>query len=360
MFFCFAKKNDIPKIITHIKLFFGKNYYGANKKFFYWLYKKNPYLKMWNKNADCSVALIKSKKGKILCISCFLPWEVICSGKKYLAIWDIEWLNVSKKKGLGRKIIKYLEKYFDLYLGFGYNSLAARGYKKLKYNLFGEIDRKICIISKLKLYKLLKRLGGNRKVVLPRQAKVSFVKYKIISSLKQISSRPFYVYNKNNCISTKSKELLEWRYLRHPFIKYKLITTNYNDLAVCRSEKVRDTKQKILRILEIFPNSNKKNQIVNAILYFAKKNNFTLVDFFCVSKYMSDKIIGKKFISFKKHRKFNIPYLFNPIESRDRKSINFVYKNIKNIPYQPNKFYATKGDGDQDVMLNTDYITKIL
>lgn len=360
MIFKLAEQKDIPKILSELKRFFGKNYYGANKRFFNWLYKKNPYLKIWNKNATFSVALLKSSKGKILCISCFLPWEVMCKGKKYSAMWDIEWLNVSKTKGLGRKIIKSLEKYFDLYLGFGYNSLAARGYKKLKYSLFGEIDRKIYIISKLRLNKLLEPLNGNKKIIFPNQIKVPFRKYKFVKSLKQISNQPFSEYSKKNYISAKSKELLEWRYLRHPFIKYKFLTSNYNDLAVLRDEVVRGTRQKVLRILEIFPTAKSRNQIVNAVLSYAKKSNFILVDFFCVSRFQSDKVLGKKFMSFERHRKFDIPYLFNPVERRTRKSINFVYKKIKNMPFKPSEFYATKGDGDQDVLLNTDYVTKKL
>jgi hypothetical protein len=89
--------------------------------------------------------------------------------------------------------------------------------------------------------------------------------------------------------------------------------------------------------------------------------NCVLADFFCVSKGYCDEVCRPPFIGLSEHREYSVPMLFQPIEVRERKSMNMVLdcdSEFKKVSFE--EFYATKGDGDQDQSINEDYRTASL
>ena len=84
-----------------------------------------------------------------------------------------------------------------------------------------------------------------------------------------------------------------------------------------------------------------------------------MVDFFCAHDAWSSRLPAA-FIRPNEHRTHNLPYLLQPPEWRERRSINLLSlrnrakrRSLKPLPC--GQIYLTKGDGAQDIALNQGY-----
>lgn len=347
--------------------FYGKNYWGADDKFFEWMYFKNP-----NKSLLCDKDkysfLIFKDKNEILALDSFYCEIIIYRNKKYLAIWDIEWNNFSNIKGLGSQLVQKMHILCDVYLGYGYNSLSYKSFKKLDCNYIEEIERYVLIFEpdilkdilnipkNSEYYDFYKFSANNIKLV----DNINYIK---ISDISKIENKYYIDYlSRFEMAINKNVDYINWRYLSHPYIEYDIISTDTNGkcgIAVVRKEFIKNYKYCVVRILDFFPTFGNEKKLLGGIINYCQKQKAILVDFFCVSQKIKEKIDMFPFLPLTKHRQFFIPRLFQPLEIRERQSINFVYKILnKEIENSAiNDLYATKGDGDQDIKVNREYQT---
>jgi len=349
--------------------FYGPNYWGADDKFFQWMYFDNP-----NKSLICDkdeyTFLIFKENNDILAIDSFYCDNIIYKNKKYIGVWDIEWNNFSNIKGLGRKLVEKIHTLCDIYLGYGYNSLSYKSFQKLECSFIEEIERFVLIFEPDILCDILNISKNSDKYNFYKYSANNIEKPKndflLINDISIIYSK---YYNDNllrfEIMVDKNIDYLKWRYEMHPYIKYDIISTDdnaENGLAILKTEQICGYDYNVVRILDLLPTFGNEKKLLSAIIQYCKDKKAILADFFCVSKTLKSKIDMSPFVSLEEHRKYQIPRLFQPIEIRDRQSINFVYK-ILNSKISNNvidNFYATKGDGDQDIKVNKEYKTVIL
>jgi hypothetical protein len=144
----------------------------------------------------------------------------------------------------------------------------------------------------------------------------------------------------------RSKSFLRWRFINHPNKKYYIIASDNQaskGIAICHVESLSDFS--ILRVMDLMPKTGHEKDLIKLVLNFAKQKKCILADFFCTHKYIS-KICMYPFISFNKHKKYNIPYLFNPVEIRENKSFNLYISNFMN---NYKDLYCTKSDGETEL-----------
>jgi len=355
----FIEEKDLEQYILILQDFFGKNYYGAKKEFIQWQYKNS----VFQRDKDNYSILAAFKNENILAIDAFLPWKFIIDGKEKSGNWDIEWLNNSKIKGLGRKLVEKVSDSADIYCGYGYNSYSENAYKKINFQLNNEIERRIAFLNEKKCLELFEN-NYNSSFIKENIVHKKSSKYYIHTSIKSISDNYWKsLINDKRVISYKGLDYLEWRFFSHPYIGYKIISNKQNaedGIAVLRIEQIKNKDEKIVRIVDIMPVKGKEKLLQDAIFSYCYKMNIVFVDFYCVSYSIAKKICPEPFISIEQHKEFDIPMLFQPIEIRKRKSINFVLNNNSNIIFDFEDIYATKADSDQDIYLNTDYKTVLL
>lgn len=353
------EENDIEQYIEVLQDFFGKNYYGAQKKFIQWQYKNSVFQK---EKKEYSI-LAAFKDDKIMAIDAYLPWKFYIDGKECTAVWDIEWLNNSKIKGLGRKLVKKVNESVDLYCGYGYNSYSLKAYENMNFVLNDEIERKIAFLDRDKCLELFSN-GYNNAFISSNIANVPEEPFYLHDTIDNISSHYWQNLLQNTKVTShKNLDYVQWRFFEHPYIHYTVISNDpiaQNGIAVLRIEQIKNSAHKIARIVDLMPVKDQEQKLLNAIITFCYQREIIFIDFYCISYKIAKTICPKPFISLNEHKQYNIPMLFQPIEIRERKSINFVLNKNIDLSFSFDDIYATKADSDQDVYLNTDYKTVLL
>lgn len=349
--------------------FYGINYWGADEKYFKWQYFDGPNKKLViDENKYCG--LLFQENDNILAFDMFYPDIISIDSNKFICIWDIEWNNFSSIKGLGSKLVNNLQNYCDIYLGYGCNSLSTKSFSKLGYKFVNEIERLVAILDYEILCDLMKinRESEEFKFYQKHSQITKCSKtnnFFILDKIEKLDEKYIFDHLRRfNVTIYKNLDYIEWRYFKHPYLKYDIISSDNetsSGIAILRLENILNTEFYVTRILDFFPTIGNERRLLNTILNYSYFNKSLLIDFFCVSTKLSKKFEITPFLNLAEHRKFNIPRLFQPLEIRNRKSINLVY-NISNkkIDFDISDLYSTKSDGDQDVKVNLEYKTKIL
>ncbi len=357
--FRYLEEKDIDQYIEIVKEFFGENYYGSKKEFLKWQYKDSPF----QKDKDHYSIYAAFDNDKILAIDAFLAWKFYCEGKELDAVWDIEWLNNSKIKGLGRELVKQVATETELYCGYGYNSYSKNAYTKMDFRLNDEIERKIAFLNEERCLSLFEN-SENKEFISENIAPNPKKQYFLHTKIDSIGDFYWIDFLKNKkVVSYKGLDYLEWRFFNHPYIDYKIISSDQetkNGIAALRIETIKGHDDKIARIVDLMPVKGSESALIESIISFCLENDIIFIDFYCISYSISEEICPRPFISIKEHKKYDIPMLFQPMEIRERKSLNFVFNNNIDIEIIDEDIYATKADSDQDVFLNPDYKTVLL
>ena len=150
---------------------------------------------------------------------------------------------------------------------------------------------------------------------------------------------------------------LNWRYSRHPKLKYRIFTAeNQGDIvgyAVTRTEVTSEnnTEFKIGRIIDLVAFEYSEECIIRMIsnLY----SDAVFIDFFLTGEHYSKSLDNAGFLNTKSHNMDSLPYRFQPLERRSR-GINFLIyideemMDMKDEISDINNWYITRGEGDQD------------
>ena len=364
--FKFIDEHHIDQCIGLLRSFFGPNYYGADKKYVAWQYRDSIFKTTLAGKDEYSI-LAAMKGNEILALDAFLPWKTMVNGQAVTTIWDIEWLNAAKIRGIGRALVQALRSMGDIYCGYGLNSLSRTAYDKLGYSIRDHIERKIAFLDGKTCMSLFSTEGDKKKddFIASHTVDLFNIPYCIIQDVSNIADT--YWINqleRFDCVSYKGVDYLQWRFINHPYLTYYIIALDEraeHGLAVVRPEKIKGHREIVLRILDMLPVPGCEHDLARAVITFGKKNGAILADYFCASAKYADCVCPEPFISFSEHVHYDIPMLFQPIEVRERKSINMVMdcsEKYKHMSFE--NFFATKADSDQDVYLNEDYKTVLI
>ncbi|MDQ7822768.1 MAG: hypothetical protein RDV48_08255 [Candidatus Eremiobacteraeota bacterium] len=360
----FATENESNKCNKILVDLYGKNYYGVDARFIKW--KKASPFKLPQENAN-SLFMIAVENSNVLALQSFLPSKVIVEGKEFQAIWTTEWINISNIKGLGRNVFRALQTHANINCFFGANSFSANACTKIGWEIINNIERMLYVINKEKLCELFGYKPKSEQFYFVNE-KFPFVKdvnHFVCEDINIISDRYFSeAISRFSSLSYRGLDFIEWRYYRHPYLKYFVISLDAygkSGIAVLRVEQVKDSSLNVVRVLDILPSRGFEEDLAIAIITFGKKNNAVLVDFFCVSSKYARELCPFPYLGLDEHISYDIPMLFQPIEVRERKSINFAI-DMPSCPkgFDLKSFYATKSDAEQDVALNDDYKTPII
>ncbi len=234
----YINSKTIEQVKAILKKFFGQSYYGADDRFMQWFYFDSPFKTQMVKEDEYSILAFVDENENVLALDAFLPWQTMVNGKEVLTIWDIEWLNCSSIKGLGREIVKNLRGRTEIYCGYGMNSLSKSAFGKIGFPMKDEIERKIAVLNVEKCVELFTKTEDQSE----------FIKNHFSGSSKCEKSE-FVELNKEHKLSTKywldhlvrcpitsfkDPAAIEWRYLKHPYIDYHLIAPASGVIVVLR------------------------------------------------------------------------------------------------------------------------------
>lgn len=370
------KLSEHDQIQVFFEGFYGINYCEVEYLYYKWLHYDNPLKSINASDDECTSFAAFQDNSIISCIN-YVPMELYVDRKPYHSCWSVGWLTKDGYSGVSGLLLRKHFYKFNYYMSMG----ATQWVKTIYTQQFGfeyqhNIGRAIMIGASDNLISLLK---CNKDITI---INIDLIDKWYTETLKA-AENGHYVFIKeigalngqywhdhlNRCKATVSKDsaYINWRYFQHPHITYEIISTDTSQtsgIAVLRVETIRDSESRIVRMVEFLPTENNEGLLAQAVARYLIDKQALFLDFFCGSRYYLDRYFVSPFLLEKDHQPFFFPRMFQPLEWRERYSINASFGRNGRINALPkihlDDVYFTKGDPSQDIVLNREYVTRNL
>jgi hypothetical protein len=368
-----VKIDEYLKLKLFFEAYFGDNFFEVEPKHFYWMHNDNP-LKKYVANDDEFTAFAAFDNSSIVSCLLYYPVDFIVDGKNYRSCFTTGLLADKQYTAAGGFLLK---KHFDrtnYHLSLGDTQVTMKILTKqfgFEYN--HNIGRSIMIGSASDTISLLlqkkdltvdnfKEIYQWEDMTLTSAQKASYVEITSIDALRD----HYWNYHKKACRATVSRDktFMKWRYFDHPHIKYDIISPDSSQqkgIAVIRLERIRGSNMKVARMLECLHADDDHDALCCSVAKYLIDKKAVFLDFFCGSRSYLDRSLRSPFLLEKDHSRFPFPRLFQPLEWRERHSLNATFGKVKNKQCPSvclDEVYFTKGEGAQDVFVNEEYFTR--
>lgn len=369
------KISEHEKVKSFFEVYYGNNYCEVDKKYFDWLHKDNPFIET-EAAQDEYTSFAAIENNEILSCINYVPFDMYVDSKPYRSTWSVGWLTQKNNSVISGLLLKKNFSRFNFYMSMG----ATNWVKTIYTTQFGfeynhNIPRVVQVINSEKTEYLLRRNAENHLEDISKiyewgnhSKRISKNRtHKLIDKISEIDEEYWNHHLKSNYATMcKNKKYLKWRYLDHPDFNYSIITGSQGvniGYAVLRLEKVRDSDVSVSRMLDFLPMKGHSKDLLEAVTNFLFEHDVAFMDFFCGSESFLRNNLSDPIIFHEEHHRFRFPRMFQPLEWRERYSINGSFginsKQKKNLPQiSLDQIYFTKGDPSQDILLNREYVTK--
>ena len=270
-----------------------------------------------------------------------------------LTTWIVK--ESHRNKGIGPKMISYLQTKYDVLLGMGITEDALAVYLRNGFRYLRAIPRFIKVLDWEKIEPYAEYLPLAKKV--DKYWSKQFVSCEYITeeldenSLKDITKN-FY---KESHLFSRDYEYMKWRYFDHPMFEYEVKVVydkEYEDkgvIAVLR-EEISSEGLKILHVVDCFGDNKAMKAAISFILNRAKEKEVAIIDFFSAHSRVNSHFLESGWFSTLDDQFFKFPHLFQPLELREPATTSLIYWAKEDLASlcDLGKLYMTKQDCDFD------------
>lgn len=249
-------------------------------------------------------------------------------------------------RGIGAKILAFIQEHFDILIGMGITEQALGIYMKTGFRFLSSIPR----FLKVKDAEVVEEFGSvsklGKQLIKKWQPQVT---HSFSNRNVDWSQEPDINFEYNGF--DRSPKSLHWRYSCHPYFRYKSISVEGSGKSCFIIFRVESCKNfKIMRIIDILGDQNSYYLALNYIDNYLVENDIALADFFCTSGKVNRHFINANWFSVLDDNCVNFPHLFQPIELRSPATTSMIYwsKGDQLNLSDTSNMYITKADADFD------------
>lgn len=344
---------DIPPLKQLISANFHDRYILLNDEFFNWQYSQNPV-----NHSSYSFKIVKYKQ-KVLGYCGIVPVNM-AFGKKEVKAGALANLMIDKKfrgLGLGLHLLKEVTNEYPICYVNGYSEELKKVCQKVSgWTEMGDLTRMIGVFEKQKIQILVNSSKPFSLLWVPAKADPNL---KVVKKFgKEVDDLWSRVRDRYTITIVRSQQYLNWRYASNPFISYQLVEyiddTVVRGYCVIRIETCIHHGQKfiIARLIDLISEPKAETQMIAGLLSRLQAQHVDIIDYFSSGTFHQQNLLDLGFHESQDAPYQSVPLLFKPIDST-RKAINWVMHrrdlgNEDTFSSDPNNWYITKGDGDQD------------
>lgn len=344
------RKEDFPKLAEFVRKRFHEKYVLSDENFFQWQYRRNPYLD------DFAFFLLEQDKKLYGYIGLApLDYKIGSQTARLNMYANLLVDERARSLGLGTLLIKRAMAAGSPAGICGYTPQSFPIYQKLgHWRALGNFYRYIYIFNQDKVEKLLPEhiaLSHISRPLAPDDDGLSFAPITKFDAAFDAFWRN--IRNRYVVTAERTSAYLNWRYAAHPYLKYEMRVAKRSQeiigFIIYRIERVADFA--IARIVDFVSAPDAEAEILRA---FAAEvaPGVDLIDFMFSGQYYHEALKQLGFFDVYGTAFEHLPMYFNPI-SYSKNYINFCVwlehgTLDKNIFYNHNNWYLTRGDGDQD------------
>ena len=349
------KKSELNKVLEFNAKEYGSRHILANKTYYEWQFSN--YLN----NSDCytSWGLFSKRNNQLLGVFGYFEADYCFFGEKVRAncLCNLIVREDLRSLGFGYLLLERATSLNDLAIDYGIKKEIWTLFEKTGWR--GEnLERFFYVINPLKTRELIGVADGIVASPCLPAIEISGWSFEWIKTAED-SVDDFWSAAKHNYPITieRNSRYLNWRYLHHPLLDYGVFAAKdggvIKSLVVARMEK--PGPYKLVHIVDLVASDNfSARYALIKLIEYCVKNETDWLDFFFSGQFHLPELIELGFFDGSREPYSNMPILFNPIDRTKRTKINFAAKlingelsrlgNWKDL----NKWYTTKGGGDQD------------
>ena len=335
--------------------------YAKDKDVFLWHFEQNPYVK----NFSSSLSIIGAYQAETLVgIISYHPVPLNLFGeRKWCAFWTTWIVNEElRDKAVGiRLLFEFVRLRFDTYFGWYTESHAVPLYKGLGWHHIPLVSRYVRVLFPARLQSLLNSSSDLpsqfRKPESPSSSSTSKV-WEVID-LTEIDWDLLLQYTQTHDSFGPIRELefYQWRYQKCPHFKYHILSTqNSKDeggLLVYRVESVKDTDEKVVRVLDLLGSPSCTTALLCDVIERAREVEALLIDFFYLGSKLNEVLLDCGFLVDEKDGAYEIPFRFQPIDHNHLVHDMVWRENISNSETKMqvadlSNWHVCRGDGKSD------------
>lgn len=347
---------------TEICDFYEKNWNRptclSNSIFYQWQFCDVPYATV---NGDCCIAVCDDKIIAVMGVNSRRFWN----GSLYLNGAELTTWIVHKdyqNQGVGPKILGYLQSKYQILLGLGITDAALSVYMRLGFRYKRAIPRFVKVIDWLAVDKKIGIQSSAKKIDNFWKKNIKYEDY-VCLEFDEENFNKIYSEHQSNCFFyERSFDLIEWRYLKHPFFKYNLKfvankeESNEINFVAYRIDKTASGLN-IMHVTDLFGSQKSTRSTLKFLEDTAANNSIHVIDFYTTNIKQHGDFLRYGWFSTLDDHFFKFPHLFHPLEFREPSTTSMVIwaENESNIYDDFSKIYITKQDADFDrpALINT-------
>lgn len=364
--------DEYEKVKTFFEEYFGEGFFEVERKNFFWLHGASPHKhRCATKEEFTSFAAFDGEE-IAACIH-YYPVDFYVEGTNFPSCITAGLRAKEEYPGLAGLLMRRYLKKTHYHLSMGDTRLTGDMLKaacgcEYQHN----IGRAILASSRVRLAALLAQgpvapevLQGLGKWVDNTEKAALKGRWKRIDSPEDLRDDYWTAHlQRSRATVERSPEYMAWRFFGHPHLKYDVIspdTAQKNGIAIIRREQIGNTGAMVGRMIEFLPTRGGETTLGSCVAAYAKDNDLLFLDFFCGSRNHLENTLHPPFLLERDHEPYHFPRLFQPLEWRERTSLNASFGLVKKrdgVVVGLDEVYFTKGDGSQDVWLNPNYKTR--
>ncbi|MDP6781704.1 MAG: GNAT family N-acetyltransferase [Alphaproteobacteria bacterium] len=265
-----------------------------------------------------------------------------------LTTWVVK--KEAQGRGLGKRIIAYLQDRYEVLLGMGITSAALPLYRTSGFSYMRQIPRFVRVFDAEAIapYAQMDRLAKSliRKYRDPERAEYK-AQAKPARDLAAIAAGMESRFNH----FLRDGDHLRWRYEDHPVFSYQAFEVRGEGSGasvVFRTDEVEGMR--IVHVMDCFGDDADMSAVLTFIDDYCREAGAHVVDFYCTSGHVSRHFRARGWFSVQDDECFRFIHLFHPPELREPPTTSLVYWTRRDMLslMDSDQLYVTKQDLDLD------------
>jgi hypothetical protein len=341
-----CQEKDISRLVEIFKVAYKFNPRMQERDYFDWQFKSSPF----NNEDDYTFWIIENDR-EIKSFIGYIPLQFRFNKDIYSGCYTANWFSLSKDASAIMLLNKLIADFDNVFI-FGLTNTARQIYDLYRIPVLKEVPRWIAVIDVEKvnsLFKISDTDGFGRRIKDCSQLLSGSADG--IYYCDRFSAEEEFLFEHWESINgycRRTGNYLNWRYLDIPRHNYKMIRDNNGQFGVYRIERIMESDESIIRILEWSFKGDNAKKAMSLIMQDGMKQGAIIADFFCTSYEIGSEL---EHICFFKENVSDspIPYLYRPVHFTEGLKVAIdmpPHRKKKDLNF--NEWYISKGDGDID------------
>ncbi len=271
----------------------------------------------------------------------------LCKGAE-LTTWVVS--EKARGKGVGGKIMHFLQSRYDVLAGMGITEAAIPIYLKCGFRFLRFIPRFVRVFDQSSVSQYCEINNLSQRLI-SKWSKSNVYSYSSMAvNPSELDSLEGYLKSNFNHFIRNSSSL-SWRYENHPVFRYESYIVKGSGDGVGIVFRIEDLGSiKIVHITDFFGDRNDFAAGLSFINEYCLDNGIGVADFYCPSPILTSHFTSAGWFSTLDDYYFQFMHLFHPPELRSPPTTSVIYwarNDMLNL-LDTSKLYITKEDMDLD------------